>query len=78
MKTKARISATLPDYVVAEIEKHGIACELTKSEYLTLIARKWYADGCPPVSPDEARLRGDRAGTHAKRVFITGMENARK
>lgn len=63
MKTKDRISATLPDYVIKEIEKYGAILELTKAEYLTAIARKWFADGCPPVTPEETRLRENTSPT---------------
>ncbi|OAM88435.1 hypothetical protein OH491_10100 [Termitidicoccus mucosus] len=57
MKTKDRISATLPDYIIQEIERCGALLELTKAEYLTAIAKKWFADGTPPVTPEEIILR---------------------
>lgn len=57
MKRKAQIAATLPEYVTEAIVHYGRQLELTKSEYLALIAKKWFADGCPPISAEEQALR---------------------
>jgi hypothetical protein len=57
MKRKAQIVATLPDHVVEAILHHAKPMDLTKSEYLALIAKKWFADQCPPVTPEETAIR---------------------
>lgn len=57
MKRKTQIVATLPDYVVEAIMHHAKTMDLTKSEYLALIAKKWFADRCQPVTPEELAVR---------------------
>jgi hypothetical protein len=57
VRKKPQIAASLPSHVAEEIEKHGLALELSKGEYLALIAKDWFARGCPPVTPEEKTLR---------------------
>ncbi len=63
VERKPQIKASLPSHVAAEIEKCGKTLEVTKGEYLGLIARWWFAQGCPPVTPEEDQIRK----SHAKR-----------
>lgn len=57
MHRKPRFTVSLPDHVATEIEKYAGPLSSNPSEYIALIARKWFADGCPPVTAEEAKLR---------------------
>jgi len=54
---KLRFTVSLPEHVATEITKHAGPLSSNPSEYIALIARKWFADGCPPVTAEEAKLR---------------------
>ena len=75
MKRKAQIVATLPDHVVDAIIHYAKQLDLTKSEYLALIAKKWFADGCPAISAEETALRNlvkeTRVNTPASQTKLT-------
>lgn len=57
MSGKQRFNITLPDHIAEEIRQRCLALGSNPTEYAALIARKWYADGCPAVTPEESRLR---------------------
>jgi hypothetical protein len=61
MRKKPQIAASLPTYILEEVESRCELLEISKGEYMAAIAAKWYADGCPPVTPQEARLRTEKA-----------------
>lgn len=61
MGPKQKIAPTLPAHIAAEIQHYAGQLSRTPTEYLAAIAAKWYADGCPPVTPEEARLRAEKA-----------------
>ncbi|MFT3869857.1 MAG: hypothetical protein QM715_15515 [Nibricoccus sp.] len=66
VRSKPQIAASLPKHIAEEIQRFSTALDITKGEYLALIARKWYADNCPPVSDEEKRLR--ETADHPKQV----------
>lgn len=69
MLRKPKVSATLPEHIVKAIDDHASPMERTKSEYLTLIAIAWFANGCPPVNEHDQRLRQLRSESRsAKRA----------
>lgn len=57
MAEHRRIQAPIPGHVAERIDHYAEPLGQTPAEYLSLIARKWFADGCPPVTPEEAALR---------------------
>lgn len=57
VRKKPQIAASLPSHVAEEVERYGKALELSKGEYLALIAKDWFARGCPPVTAEEKALR---------------------
>jgi hypothetical protein len=61
MPAKRKYSPSIPDYIAEEIDRHAEAMRKSPTEYLAAIASKWYADGCPPTSAEEARLRAERS-----------------
>ena len=66
VRNKPQVAASLPSHVVDEIDKHAKALEVSRGEYLGLIAKEWFARECPPVTAEEKTLR-DRS-TPAKRA----------
>jgi hypothetical protein len=63
---KRRFNLSLPEHIAQELERYSAPLSSNPTEYAGLIVRKWYADGCPPVTPEESRLR--EAGTAIKPV----------
>jgi hypothetical protein len=57
MERKPQIVATLPEHIVEKIIEHAADLRVTKSEYLALIAKQWFSDGCQPVNREEFILR---------------------
>jgi hypothetical protein len=57
MAEKLRYTVSLPEHVAAEVAKYAGPLSSNPSEYIALITKKWYADGCPPVTAEEERLR---------------------
>ncbi|MFH1499495.1 MAG: hypothetical protein ABII82_16925 [Verrucomicrobiota bacterium] len=60
---KKKIGASLPEHITDKIEFYANALSTTPTEYLAQIAKDWFARGCPPVSPEEARLREAKGNT---------------
>lgn len=76
MPQRSQVNAKLPAHIINKLAEHGTYLEVSKSEYLALIARKWFADGCPAVTPEEEALRTviEHTGDHtlrAKNVKVT-------
>lgn len=68
MLRKPTITATLPDHIVEEIERHAKALQISKAEYLALLAKWWYGQGSPAVTEDEARLARDQKGRNVHKT----------
>lgn len=70
MPQRSQVNAKLPVHIINKLAEHGTYLEVSKSEYLALIARKWFADGCPPVTPEEDALRQviEHTGDHDMRA----------
>jgi hypothetical protein len=69
MAERSQVNAKLPAHIINKLVEHGTYLEVSKSEYLALIARKWFADGCPPVTDEEEALRLiiEKTGDHTYR-----------
>jgi hypothetical protein len=57
VRNKPQVAASLPTHIVDEIDKHAKGLEVSRGEYLGLIAKEWFARECPPVTEEEKRLR---------------------
>lgn len=62
MAEKERFTISLPPHVADEVRANARALSSNPTEYAALIVRKWYADGCPPVTAEEETLRKRGAG----------------
>jgi hypothetical protein len=61
MVRKPQVRATLPDAVLAEVDKHAKALGSSRGEYLGSIAKWWFAKGSPATSEFEEKVR-ERTG----------------
>lgn len=61
MPEKQRFNLSLAEHIAEKLETYSEPLSSTPTEYAALIIRKWYADGCPPVTEEEARLRAERS-----------------
>jgi hypothetical protein len=66
MAEKRRYTVSLPDHVADAVEKHAAPLGATPTEYAGDVVRWWFGQGCPPVSSDEAQLRGRQLAKLAK------------
>jgi hypothetical protein len=63
---KRRFNLSLPEHIALELERYSTPLSSNPTEYAALIVRKWYADGCPAVTPEEKALREKNA--HPKQL----------
>lgn len=59
MAEKRRYTVSLPEHVAGQIENLARIVGAPPTEYVADVVRWWFGQGCPPVTPDENRLRGD-------------------
>jgi hypothetical protein len=57
---KRRYTVSLPEHIAEEVERFAKPLGSNPSEYISLVAREWFARGCPPVTPEEDQLRKRR------------------
>lgn len=58
---KEAVSSRHPAEVLEAIDTHRPNIEETRGGYLSLIAQWWVAQGCPPVSDYEKKIREKQA-----------------
>jgi len=67
MGRSRQINCRASDEIQTLINERANLLQETEGGYLTLIAQRWYAEGAPPVSPDDVPQHLDKRAVRAKR-----------
>lgn len=68
MAQKRKFSPSLPDHIADEIEKRAERLQTSPTEYLADIARWWFGQGSPAISPEEQRLEANSTRPSVQRA----------